>query len=235
MQSNSPRPTLADEHDLLLLQVAARAEVLLAALEKPAWPNTELAALLDYLRAEVLHQIHDEEALLIADRLDEPAAARLISDHVELRTAVELLAEAAGERQRPSPSAVSDLVTDIFSQLEDHCSAEEALLSSPAHSTDPATSVSTNRPHEWYPLTEGQVIDVDLLPADWLVDALVDRLLRMRRGERVELRSARDLSPLWRRMRWYDPGGFNLVHLLDGPPRWRVLCTRRPGALGADQ
>jgi uncharacterized protein (DUF2249 family) len=229
MPSESTQFTLADEHDLLLLQVAARADAVLSLLESPAWPRAELAALLDYLRAEVLHQVCDEEALLIAGRLEEPAAAALIEDHVRLRIAVELLAEAAEERPGRSGSAVSDIVTDMFTQLERHCIAEEAFLSPGGRrSTAPATSVSRNRPHEWYPLTEGQVIDVDALPSDRLVDALVDRMLRMRRGERVELRSARDLGPLWRRMRWYDPGGFNLVHLLEGPEQWRVLCTRRP-------
>jgi uncharacterized protein (DUF2249 family) len=228
MASDSSQFTLADEHALLLLQVAARADVLLSALETPDWPSGELRALLDYLRAEVLRQVCDEETSLIASRLNEPAAAALLDDHVRLRTAVELLTEAADERHRRSASAISDIVTDIFTQLESHCIAEEALLSPSGHPTDPAASASKSRPHEWYPLTEGQVIDVDVLPSDRMVDALVDRLLRMRRGERVELRSVRDLSPLWRRMRWYDPGGYNLVHLLEGPPRWRVLCTRRP-------
>jgi hypothetical protein len=230
MASDSSPFTLADEHDMLLLQVAARADVLLSALEMPDWPSGELRALLDYLRAEVLRQVCDEETSLIAGRLNETAAAALLDDHVRLRTAVELLTEAADERHRRSASAISDIVTDIFTQLESHCIAEEALLSPSGRPTDPATSASRGRPHEWYPLTEGHVIDVDVLPSDRMVDALVDRLLRMRRGERVELRSGRDLGALWRRMRWYDPGGYNLVHLLEGPPRWRVLCTRRPRA-----
>jgi uncharacterized protein (DUF2249 family) len=231
MPSEPTRYTLADEHDRLLLQVAARAELLLTALEKPGWPDAEMNALLDYLRAEVLRQVCDEEALLIAGMLNEPPAAALIEDHVRLRIAVELLTEAADERHRRSASEISDIVTDLFTQLERHCIAEESLLSSNGHATFPTTSVNRRRPHEWYPLTEGQVIDVDVLPSDRMVDALVDRLLRMRRGEKVELRSARDLRPLWRRLSWYDPGGYNLVHLLEGPPRWHVVCTRRPRTL----
>lgn len=233
----SPRPTrsgvhrftLADEHDLLLQQVAVRTEELLSAAEKGGWPGKELTALLGYLRSEVLRQVVDEELLLLAHHDVQAQAAGLIRDHVRLRAGVETLAEAAVNADRFSASEVSGIAANLFAQLERHCSAEETLLAVSSEAQDlPATSLSTKRPHEWYPLTEGSVVDVDALPADQMVEALVDRLLRMRAGEQVELRSDRDLDPVWRRMRWYDPGGYRLVHDLEGPPQWRVRFTRRP-------
>ena len=91
----------------------------------------------------------------------------------------------------------------------------------------PATSVVGRRPHQWYPLTEGPVIDLDALPAGQATDAAVDRLLRLHRGERVELRSASDPCPVWRRMDGLSPGGYGFAYLQEGPGRWRVQVTRR--------
>ncbi len=61
-----PPLTLAEEHVLLLWQVAARAEKLLTAAADGRWPGAELAALAGYAQAEVLRQISDEETVLQA-------------------------------------------------------------------------------------------------------------------------------------------------------------------------
>lgn len=226
-----PRLTLADEHDLLLQQVAVRTEELLTAAESGRWPGSELQALLDYLRAEVLRQVVDEESLLLASHDQQEGFAGLVQDHVRLRVGVELLAAAAAGGQTDSTTEVGAIARDLLAQLESHFATEETLLAASTKTNDvPATSLTTTRSHVWYPLTEGSVVDVDALPADHIVDALVDRLLRLRRGEQVELRSNSDLHALWRRMNWYDPGGYSLVHLLEGPPRWRALLTRRPAS-----
>lgn len=58
--------TLADEHALLLEQVAIRAEDVLAVAAQNLWPARELRRLLGYLRVEVLRQAEDEEMLLFA-------------------------------------------------------------------------------------------------------------------------------------------------------------------------
>ena len=86
-------------------------------------------------------------------------------------------------------------------------------------------------PHEWYPLTEGIVVDLDALPADQAVAAAVDRLLRMRRGEQVELQSGTDLAPVWREISELSPGGYRFTVLQDGPARWRMQVTRRQAAV----
>jgi hypothetical protein len=40
------------------------------------------------------------------------------------------------------------------------------------------------------------VVDLDALPREQAVAAAVDRLLRMRRGEQVEVQSGTDLAPV---------------------------------------
>jgi hypothetical protein len=124
-----PPLTLAEEHMLLLAQVAARAEELLTAAAQGRWPAAELAALAGYVQAEVLRQTSDEERLLF------PAAparevAGLARDHTRLRSAAELLAQAAAGEQPMSPAQVAITARDFVAQLERHLRAEENLLAS---------------------------------------------------------------------------------------------------------
>jgi uncharacterized protein (DUF2249 family) len=79
-------------------------------------------------------------------------------------------------------------------------------------------------------LTSGPVIDLDSLPAGRMTDAVVDRLLRLRRGEQVELRSGRDPWPVWQRMDDLGPGRYGFAYLKEGPDQWHVQVTRRPAA-----
>jgi hypothetical protein len=51
----------------------------------------------------------------------------------------------------------------------------------------PSTAVLGSRPHAWYDLTEGPVINLAELPGPLGVDAVMSRLLRLGRGEQVEL------------------------------------------------
>ena len=85
-------------------------------------------------------------------------------------------------------------------------------------------------PHEWYLLTEGPVVDLDALPPGQAVGAAVDRLLRMGRGEQVELRSGTSLDGVWREISELSPGSYQFTMLQDGPARWRVRVTRRQAA-----
>jgi len=225
-----PPLTLAEEHVLLLWQVTARAEELLTAAAHGRWPGAELAALADYAQAEVLRQASDEEALLF------PAAparevAGLARDHARLRSAAELLARAAAGEQPMSAGQVAIAARDFAAQLERHLRAEERLLASGrAAQGVPGTVTLGGHPHQWYPLTEGPVVDLDALPRGHAVAAAVDRLLRMRRGEQVELQSGTDLNPVWREINELSPGGYRFTALQDGPLRWRMQVTRRQPA-----
>ena len=223
-----PPLTLAEEHALLLWQVTARAEELLATIADGAWPGVELAALAGYAQAEVLRQASDEERLLFAAA---PArdVAGLARDHARLRSAAELLAQAAAGEHPMSPGQVAIAVRDFVAQLEHHLRAEENLLrpGRAAQQGVQGTAALGGHRHEWYPLTEGPVVDLDALPQDQAIAAAMDRLLRMRRGEQVELQSGTDLKPVWREISDLIPMGYRFTALQDGPPRWRMQVTRR--------
>jgi hypothetical protein len=73
-------------------------------------------------------------------------------------------------------------------------------------------------PHEWYLLTDGPVVDLDALPPGQAVGAAVDRLLRMGRGEQVELRSGVGLDPVWREVSELCPGGYQFLSCRTGRP-----------------
>ncbi len=225
-----PPLTLAEEHVLLLWQVTESAEKLLTATERDRWPGAELAALAGYAQAEVLRQVSDEEALLFP-AVPAQEAAGLARDHVRLRAAAELLARAAAREQPMSPAQLAAAVRDFVVQLERHLRNEDDLLASDHASRDvPGTVHLGAHPHEWYPLTEGPVVDLDALPADHATAAAVDRLLRMRRGEQVELQWSTDLNPVWREMNKLSPDGYRFTILQDGPARWRMQVTRRQAA-----
>jgi uncharacterized protein (DUF2249 family) len=219
-------PGLADEHDQQLRQVAVRAEDLLAA-ARDHWPARELDGLLGYLRAEVLRQATDEEVLLFPACGALPAGDHLARDHARLRAGIEVLELAAGDGGR-SPAMLASTVRGFLRQLEAHLAAEEAILAAPGRRGGvPATTALGARPHEWYPLTEGAVIDLDTLPPDQAVAAAVQRLLRLDRGEPAELRSSSDPSQVWQRAEELAPGRCRFAYLEDGPGRWRVQVTRR--------
>lgn len=219
--------TLAEEHALLLWQVRASVDKLLTAAERGRWPGTELTALAGYARAEVLRQVSDEEVLLFPAAATQTAAG-LARDHVRLRAAAELLTRAASGEQPMTPAQLATTVRDFVTQLGRHLRSEEDLLASGRVPRDvPGTVTLGGHPHEWYLLTEGSVADLDALPPGEAVAAAVDRLLRMRRGEQVELLAGTDLEPVWREVSELSPDGYQFTALQDGPARWRMQVTRR--------
>ncbi len=224
-----PPLTLAEEHVLLLWQVTESAEKLLTATERGRWPGAELAALAGYAQAEVLRQASDEESLLFP-AVPAQTAAGLARDHARLRAAAELLSRAAAGEQAMSPAQLATAVRDFTVQLERHLRNEDDLLAPDQAPRDvPGTVHLGARPHEWYPLTEGPEVDLDALPPDQAAAAAVDRLLRMHRGEQVELQWSTDLNPVWREMNKLSPDGYRFTVLQDGPARWRMQVIRRKG------
>lgn len=225
-----PSLTLPDEHVLLLWQVATRAEDVLAAAARGRWPEAELAALAGYAQAEVLRQASDEETLLFPDSGSE-AADRLARDHARLRSGAELLARAAAGDQSMSLHRLYAATRDFVAQLQRHLDTEEELLACKrSPESVPATVTLGGRPHEWYPLTEGRVVDLDALPPGQAVAAAIARLLRLADGQQVELQSGVDIGAVVREMDQYSPGGYGFVSLQDGPERWRMRVTRHQAA-----
>jgi uncharacterized protein (DUF2249 family) len=106
----------------------------------------------------------------------------------------------------------------------------KAALKAGGQNEMPGTTYLTRRPHEWYALTEAATIDLDAPPASRVVDAVVDRLLRLRSGEEVELHSSRDPYAVWQRMDRLRPGDYGFVYVQDGPDKWLVQVSRRQPA-----
>ena len=85
------------------------------------------------------------------------------------------------------------------------------------------------RPHDWYPLTEGPVVDADALPREAASDLVLERLTRLRAGERVEIRSStqlRDLEGAFQRRGMTADYGWAVDE--ERPGRCCVSITRRP-------
>lgn len=221
-------PDLAQEHRQLLRQATVRARELMAAMQASRWPAAELEALLDYLRAEIIRQAVEEEILLFPACGDESGLGRLARDHARFRAGVEAL-ELAARDGGGSAAALATTIRDLLRQLEAHLAVEETVLGacSGRGRGVPATTTLGAHPHEWFQLTEGRTIDLDALPADQAADAAADRLLRLGRGEQVELRASRDPVAIWQRIGELAPGDYGFAYLEDGPDHWRVLVSRR--------
>jgi uncharacterized protein (DUF2249 family) len=181
-----------------------------------------------YLQAEVLRQAEDEEGTVFPAHHTPEGSGWLARDHVRLRAGIEALAQAAAGERTCSHVQLAASAQDVLAQLKRHLTAKERLLMAVPPGTEPALTAAPRRRHEWYPLTEGPVADLDALPPGEMTDAAVDRLLRLRRGEQAELRCGRDPAAIWRRMDELCSGGYGFVYPQDGPERWQVQVTRRP-------
>jgi uncharacterized protein (DUF2249 family) len=211
-------------------EVTTRAQAVTSEADEGRWPQPQLRELLNYLHLEVLRQLVDEEWLLFRVVRHAPdELARLRRDHLELRLAIEVLDQAAatgGGTEGLSPQQLSATTRDLLAQLGRHLADEDELAI--VGEATPATASLGAQPHEWYALSEGPVIDLDKLPGEQGVDAVLARLLRLEPTEQVEVCSIGDPSPLWQRLIAADPGGYGIVYLERGPKRWRVEIVRRP-------
>jgi len=215
---------LADVHAQLRAEIGERRQQVLDAVAAGRWPEAETRALVDFLRYEVLDQaVHEERALFpLAPRgFDDPRIRRLVSEHVALREATDVLDEAVRTRGRDGGSIATAL--DELSRLLDvHLRSEEEVLSPIAGSRrGPAGSRTL------FSLTEGPILDLALLPPDRAEEAALDRLLRMRPGDRVCVRSGTSLERLWRLLRQHAAGEFGWTYLREGPLRWEAELVRR--------
>jgi uncharacterized protein (DUF2249 family) len=228
----NPPSTLPEEHALLMREVTVRAQRVLGVADEGQWPRLELQELLNYLRLEVLRQIVDTEWLLFrAARHAPDDLAELRRDHLALRGTIDVLAQAAataGTVDGMSPPQLAVTTRDLLAQLTRHLAAEEDLLATTGAAAPGIASLGS-KPHEWYELIEGPTIDLNLLSGEQAEEAVRGRLLRLRPGEQVEVRSSNDPSPLWHSLLRADPGGYGICYLEQSPLQWRVEITRHPG------
>jgi uncharacterized protein (DUF2249 family) len=221
---------LADEHAVLLQEVRRRERAVRAALGAGGWPDREIEALVAYLRYEVLDQAANEERLLFPLTSEGIAGKRmhaLVEDHVQLRDLTDdLVAAGTADDARRDPRALVDLLDDVEELLDRHMRAEQALLA--PTTTDGVESYRRPfRCHLWFPLTEGSELDLDVLPPEFAHRAALERFSRLRPGERLRVRSGRELESLWNVLACGRPGEFGWAYLQEGPDQWRVEVTRR--------
>ena len=219
--------TWDDEDAQLLWQATARADALMRDLARGKDPQADLEALLGYLREVVLARISDEDrhALPVLRQTPgaHPALDQLAQEHLQLRSDLDDLAEAAqGHSGRAQQAGI---IRRLISHLESHLATEASLL----HGN--RSTVSGDRQwlaaSHWYPLTEGPVIEMDRLRPDQAEAAVLTRLTRLRAGEQVELRGHRDPHELWLRLQQRHPGGYSWEATQDTGDVWSVTVCRR--------
>ena len=226
-----PVQLLTDEHARLRQEVDARVRRILDVLARGGRPDADVEMLLAYLRYVVLDQAAHEEGLLYPlarNGAADQRLQRLSDDHVHLRDLTADLADAlATEAGARDPEQLAGVVIELATALEDHLRAEEEVLV-------PATPLGVDalrRPlHStgWFLLTEGDVLQFDRLPTAYAGWATVERLMRMRAGDRVEVRSSRSLETLHVLLRRRgEAADFGWSYLEEGPHAWRAQITRR--------
>jgi uncharacterized protein (DUF2249 family) len=221
---------LADEHAVLLHEVRTRGRAVRAALSEGRRPDHEVAGLVDYLRYEVLDQAVTTERLLLPLARKSLAGGdvhRLVDDHVHLRDLADQLANVAtANGDDPGPGDLTELLGDLDAFLVRHMRAEEALLS-PTTTAGVESLRQPFRCHLWFPLTEGPEVDLDDLPQEFARRAALERLSRLRQGERLLVKSSFELDGLWNALSSGRPGEYGWAYLEEGPERWRAEVTRR--------
>jgi hemerythrin-like domain-containing protein/uncharacterized protein (DUF2249 family) len=225
-------PSLADEHAVLRQEVSVRRRRVLDALGEGRWPDDQIASLVDCLRYELLDQAVNEERQLFprtSTGLCDARVRHLVDDHVRLRDLTAALADAADAPQGSrDPAAVIALLDALDLTLDRHVRDEEQTLSEMAEAQVPGLGS-----HEWFPLTEGPIVDRDSLPRGASADAVIERLTRMRPGERVEVRSHSPLADLEDAfVRRGMTSEYGWTYDEEGPHRWRAgVVRRRPEAV----
>jgi hypothetical protein len=79
------------------------------------------------------------------------------------RLAIDVLAQAAAGGSALTPQQLAVTTRDLLVRLEKHLATEEVVLAVAGEAPRATTSLGS-RPHEWYSLMQGPVIDLDALP-----------------------------------------------------------------------
>ncbi len=211
------RPTLADEHDVLLWQTCSYADELIDAAQSGRPATRAHDAMLEFAHYRLLPYLTDEERRLPAGELrDDHLAQLLLEDHGRIRHGVDNI-----ESGR-TPQLVALAADGLVDRLDRHIRREETWVISDAAIADPGN------PAGWaLPLVLSEEIDLDSLPAETGEHLLLQRLGWMRSGETLRLESSRDLHPLWLVDHSRDPHAHVWVYEKEGPTRWRARITRR--------
>ena len=213
-------------------EVTDRAQTLLAEADEGRWPEDATHDLLNYLHLEVLRQSGEQEWLVFgaAQKLTDRSAqsAQRDREQIEVRESVEQLTEAVAGGDGVNgmtPQRLAVITRSLLAQLQALLAAERSEPGELAGA--PSTASLGAQPHEWYALTEGPAIELDRLRGRQGSEAVMGRLIRLRAGEAVELRSSRDPTVLLARLVGIDHVGYSVERLESGPRLWRVQVVRR--------
>jgi uncharacterized protein (DUF2249 family) len=229
MSNSASALGLAEEHAALQQELERRVERVLRTLAGGHWPTDETRRLLDYLRYEVLDQAVNEERLLYPltdEGFAGPRIHELVDDHIQLRDLADRLA-AVLDSGAHDAARLAAAVHQLRERLSHHLSNEEEVLG-PVSDTGIESVRLPYHSHEWFVLTEGATVDMDRLPPASGHAAVLERLARMRPGERLEITSGRSLQAVHGLLvRRGMSAVYGWVYLEEGPRRWRAQVTRR--------
>jgi hypothetical protein len=223
--------TLAGEHALLLRDVQRRAAPVVALLDARTWPHDELRALVAFLRARVLRQTSDEEATLYPHDATGVPFAELSADHVRLH---DLTAELERVCNAPCPlPELRSVIYDLLITLGRHLVDEQQMLATLRESVEPVPAAARlAATDESWPgdSDEPRRVLLDTFSDENAVRACLERLLRLRTGERAEIRSvnAARLDQVRAWIRRFDPAGYGFSTDPADPDGFVLRVTRRP-------
>jgi hypothetical protein len=221
---------LVGEHALLLRGVQRRVWPVLALIDAGTWPAAELRTLVAFLRTSLLRQVSDEEALLFPGGAG-TAFAELTAQHARLHALTEGLAQT-----NLSPCPLPELrrtVAELANLLAGHLATEQALLAGLVEAGQPVPSAAqlVSGAQTWLPPDNASLLIVlDDLPSEYAAQLCIERLLRLRPGQRAEIRSTDPcgLEHVYRWMRAFDPAGYGIEYVsVDDPVDTHLQVTRR--------
>jgi hypothetical protein len=222
--------TLAGEHALLLQGVFRRACPVLALIDARSRPTAELNTLVAYLRTSLMRQTSDEEVLLFSGAAGTPFA-ELTAQHARLHGLTEGLAHA-----NVAHCPLAELrrkVAELTNLLARHLATEHALLAGMGETSQPPPSVAelAKGGQPWRPVDDATLlIALDDLPSGHAAQLCIERLLRLRTGQRAEIRSSdrRSLEHVYRWMRAFDSANYRAEYAPAGDPSdIHLQVTRR--------
>lgn len=216
--------SLGEAHAFLLAGAVARAADLTAALDADEWPRREFDTLVNFLRASLLRQASDEEVgLFPADPYRTPFAG-VAADHARLRDLIGELGEVG--REGGEPARVRELVAALLATLRRHVQGEEELIRAGAGPT-PHGEAGAGPGEEEAPV----VLRLEGPPRPAAVQACIERVLRLRRGQTAEIHATdpHSLDAVRRWMRAFDSTGYGAMVTTAGDGRTVLQITRRPG------
>jgi hypothetical protein len=209
--------------------VGRRAAAVTALLDAQRWPHAELATLTGFLRAALLRQASDEETLLFAQHASAAPVVDLSADHGRLYALTERL-ERTGTC-RGSAAELRRVLEQLMAALQRHCAREERVLAELSATDDEVPAVAGLTDAERCDVTAvPALIELDVLPAEVAVQACIERVLRLRPGQRAVIRS-HDRTQVHEICAWlhdFDPArfGFDRTRAGDGSLQLEVSCRK---------